>query len=738
MKYLRSGLFRKFLLAMGLLALVPAIYLAYRLSGVGQRGIQSAVLELQTKLAEKLAAQVESYFRVNEDKLHFAFVSLQKNMDWAEKQELLRALIDTHADIVEIAVMNVAGKEVMKVYNPELASDSALSSRADDAVFKRFLNARRRTMAISGPAETLELYYPLGTATGEGGQDAVRLTVVIRVLVSLAGLARSISTERVGGTGFAILVDEMGRPLFYPKEKLKESLVAEVPRWPIVSEALKAHSIGSMEFKSQGRTMVGAYAPLSLIGGAVVIVQPHGEAYWAAVRMRRMAWVTLAIVAVILVGASTLLARNLTSPLLSLSRAADAVSHGDFTASVKVETGDELQDLADTFNRMTDKLRQYADLQVDKVVAEQRKTDAILFSSSDGVLMTDTGGKIRLANRRALEFFGLESGTSVDGKDIPETVAEPKLRDAIAAALAEPKPDVAKDVNLSTEKAHKYLQVASKPLVSPKDGKTLGVLTSIRDVTLEKEIEKMKEEFLHYITHDLRNPLGSAMGFIEVLLKGVVGVLSPEQHNMVSSIQRSMSRLMSMINNILDIAKMESGRIRLQLQSASLSGVVCRSMAILESLAKQKKIQVSLDAAEEHTLDIDPDLVERVFTNLLGNAIKYTPAGGSITISLADEGKHIRCCVADTGDGIPESYREKVFEKFEQVTGQRKGGTGLGLTITKFFVESHRGRIWVESEVGKGSRFIFTLPRHLVSDAKGNISVSEEPRTDPPVSAGAS
>ncbi|MBI5882796.1 MAG: HAMP domain-containing protein [Elusimicrobia bacterium] len=721
MRAFKSGLFRKFFLVLGSLALVPSLYLAYRLSGVSQRGIQSAVLELQTKLAEKMGERVNAYFRFNEDKLTFAFTALQKNLEWKDKQELLRALIDTHADIIEISVLNTSGKEVIKVYNPDLTSDEALRSRKEEPGFQRFMAERRHTQSLSGRDQTLEAYYPMG-----GGGDPGSFTVIVRVLVSLAGLANAVSSERVGGTGFAVLVDDKGAPLFYPKDKLDPAAAAGVPAWPITGEALKAHSVGSAEFSHGGRATVGAYAPVASVGGAVLIVQPYDEAYWAALQMKRMTWIALVIVAAVAIGAATFLAKNLTAPLLSLSRAADLVAHGDFTGRVDIKTGDELQDLGDTFNRMTDKLRQYAEMQVDKIVGEQRKTEAILFSINDGILMTDPEGKVRLANRRALEFFGLDSATSLDGKAVAEVVSVNKLRDAVSAVLAEPKPEVVKEVNLSTDKHHKYLRVSARPLVSPSTGKTLGVVAALQDVTLEKEIEKMKEEFLHYITHDLRNPLGSAMGFIEVLLKGLVGALSPEQHNMISSIQRSMSRLLAMVNNILDIAKMESGRVKLSLSTVELRAVAARSMSILESLAKQKKITVVYEAAGDYSLEADSDMVERVYTNLLGNAIKFAPAEGRITLSASDEGDHFKCGVSDTGDGVPEAYRDKIFEKFEQVAGQRRGGTGLGLTITKYFVEAHKGRVWVESEIGKGSRFYFTLPKGLAMDAAGAVSVGEK------------
>ncbi|MCM2305057.1 MAG: HAMP domain-containing histidine kinase, partial [Elusimicrobia bacterium] len=198
-----------------------------------------------------------------------------------------------------------------------------------------------------------------------------------------------------------------------------------------------------------------------------------------------------------------------------------------------------------------------------------------------------------------------------------------------------------------------------------------------------------------------------------------------DQQTIVSSVRRSTSRLMAMINNILDIAKMESGRAKLQLKTLSLAGVAGRAIDILEQLAKAKKISVHLVAIEEFSIEGDSDMLERVFTNLLGNAIKFAPDGGTITVSISDEGSELKACVEDNGDGIPAEHLKRVFEKFEQVPGQRRGGTGLGLTITRYFVEAHYGRIWVESVPGQGARFYFTIKKGLTLLPDGSVKPAE-------------
>ena len=440
----------------------------------------------------------------------------------------------------------------------------------------------------------------------------------------------------------------------------------------------------------------GALAFVSAVFLAVRLAEVGEKGVQAAV------WVLLIVSATAVLGAA-FLERRLKVPRLS--------------------AGDEAQHLAETFDKMASELQHYSLIQLDRLMAEQRKTEAILFSISDGILMFDREGRIQHANRRVRELLGLSPDLELEGKALAEVMPQSRLREVVLESSTDPRPEAFKEVDLSTDQSRRFLRITAHPMRIPGGGATLGVVTAVRDVSFEKELDQMKEEFLHYITHDLRNPLGSAMGFLETLLKGTAGVLNPEQRAMVASVKRSSLRLMGMINNILDIAKMESGRIHLKLGTVSLAGIAGRSLAILESLAHQKSIKLILDVVEEYSLEADADLLERVVTNLVGNAIKFTPNDGVITVSISDTGPAIQVRVEDTGEGIPPEYMDRIFRKFEQVAGRRHGGTGLGLAIARFFIEAHLGRIWVESEVGKGSRFFFTIPKGLVLDRTGAVAV---------------
>lgn len=714
---MRIRLLTKFVLVMGALALTPAIYMAAHLSTVSQKGIQASVLELHTSLAGALADQVEAYLKVNDEKILFAANSLMQDLTWEQKQLVLQSLIDTHPDVMDISALNRRGLEVIKVYNPKLSAESPLANRSAEEGFIAAASGRHnsRVVARIGSDVVLLAYYPLNES------------VILRVAVSLVAFSEWIGSKQAGGTGFAVIVDGKGEPLFYPQELVSAETLADVPRWPIVAAALQSKSLGSSEFSdAQGRELVGAYAPVRSMGWAAVFLQPRDEAYAASLEMRRTSRIILIIVVAITIMASLLMARLLTSPLLSLTQAAESVAKGAFDVSVKISTRDELQDLAETFNKMAARLQAYAALQVDRLVAEQRKTQAILYTIDEGILLCDDRSNLQLANRRALDMLAIEPGVPFEGKPLAEVAAASELTAAVADSAALAKPEAFIDVELGEAKSRVFFRVRSMPVKIADGASSGGIVTALRDVTFEKALDKMKDDFLHNITHDLRNPLGSVIGFVEMLLKGSAGELSAQQKTIILSMQRSLSRQLSLINNILDIAKMDSGRTQLQLKSVSPVEFAARSMGMLESLYIQKKLNVVLAIPPEMKLNADSDLLERVITNLLGNAIKYTPAGGSITIGAEEieGGKAVRFCVADTGPGIPEAYLTRVFEKFEQVTGQRSGGTGLGLTITKHFVEAHLGRIWVESELGKGSRFCFTVPQGLSIAENGSVVAS--------------
>jgi signal transduction histidine kinase/GGDEF domain-containing protein len=242
-----------------------------------------------------------------------------------------------------------------------------------------------------------------------------------------------------------------------------------------------------------------------------------------------------------------------------------------------------------------------------------------------------------------------------------------------------------------------------------------------------RRIDGMKSEFVSVASHELRTPLAAIKNAVQLVLKGTAGKINENQEKFLSMAERNINRLTNILNDLLNLSKIESGKIELKFENIGLKGIIELTASSLRPHADGKSIKIDLEINEPlPAVYGDPEKIERILTNLVGNAIKFTPEGGRILIiaqPLAHDektgyGDRVAVSVKDTGIGIPEDQLEKIFEKFHQVEGslhRSVSGTGLGLAITKGLVEAHQGKIWVESEVGKGSTFTFTL---LISEGE--------------------
>jgi len=232
-----------------------------------------------------------------------------------------------------------------------------------------------------------------------------------------------------------------------------------------------------------------------------------------------------------------------------------------------------------------------------------------------------------------------------------------------------------------------------------------------------KKIDEMKSEFVSVASHELRTPLASIKNAVQLILQGKTGEINENQQKFLSMAERNINRLASILNDLLDLSRIESKKVGLKFVEMDLRGSIEFALLSLKPQADGKSIQLKMEVKEDLSpVYADREKVEQILTNLLGNAIKFTPEGGEISVSakpFEENGDMVAVSVTDSGIGIPEDQLDKVFEKFHQVEDSLRRsitGTGLGLAITKGLVEVHHGRIWAESEVGKGSIFTFTLP----------------------------
>lgn len=343
---------------------------------------------------------------------------------------------------------------------------------------------------------------------------------------------------------------------------------------------------------------------------------------------------------------------------------------------------------------------------------------AMLDSLADSLFVIDRKGRVAFSNRSFEELLGASSAPLL-GK----TPAE--LLDLMGEALENPDTVRARWQTLSQQpeglqvseiiyRTHKRLclQETSLPVRSS-DGSLLGRLFVLQDITRAKEIDQMKSEFLSIASHELRTPMTSIKGSLDLLLGGFVGEMTGETRELLEIAQSGCERLIRLINDILDLSKIEAGRMQLRLQPMSLFDSVQRSARTIKTYADSFNVKVEMDSPQPLPDALgDRDRIDQVVTNLLGNAVKFSPSGGTVTIQLRERPDMVECAVIDQGPGIPPDQLPRIFGKFQQLEGTpKKGGTGLGLAIAHALVQEHKGKIWVESKVGEGSRFIFQIPQ---------------------------
>jgi PAS domain S-box-containing protein len=336
-----------------------------------------------------------------------------------------------------------------------------------------------------------------------------------------------------------------------------------------------------------------------------------------------------------------------------------------------------------------------------------------IFDSIDaGVIALDNERRILFLNRRFARMIGVRRDDWL-GRTIEELrpLFESHLpsADPLANGASDPREKRSVDFEWLGNQGLLSLRSESTPLFDPQ-GNVAGRVFVFRDISREKEIDRMKSEFIAVASHELRTPMTSIKGSVDLILSGLAGPVSADTQELLEISKKSCDRLIRMVNEILDISKIEAGQIKLDLVPADLTDSVERSIRGVRGLADRAKISLRLVKPELlPQVEVDRDRIEQVVTNLLSNAIKFSPPQGEVRVELGADNGWVTCAVVDQGVGISEEDLPKVFGKFQQVGDQRKGGTGLGLAITQAFVNEHRGKIWAESQVGQGSRFIFAL-----------------------------
>ena len=335
---------------------------------------------------------------------------------------------------------------------------------------------------------------------------------------------------------------------------------------------------------------------------------------------------------------------------------------------------------------------------------------AVLTSVVEGVLVIDKDERILLFNPALEKIFGINKDRAI-GKFFWEVIRNNELNHLLREVMKKNK-FMTKELTLFFPEGEKVFKVHALPIKGRVD--VSGLVAVLHNISEVKKLEKMRIEFVANVSHELRTPLTSIKGFVETLKDGAID--DPKQRlRFLDIIKSHTERLNNLINDLLELSKIESKEIRLEFQPVNLRELLDAVLSNLEESLKQKGHRMKIDfPAQIPPIKADPEKIEQVFTNLLDNAIKFTPNNGEICIKAIDKGKDIQIEVSDTGIGIPREHLPRLFERFYRVDKARSrelGGTGLGLSIVKHIIQAHGGKVGVESEVGKGSRFFFVLPK---------------------------
>ena len=331
-----------------------------------------------------------------------------------------------------------------------------------------------------------------------------------------------------------------------------------------------------------------------------------------------------------------------------------------------------------------------------------------LFNSMvEGVVLLDRSDRIQLVNQSLEKQFMLS--VDVRGQTLADAFRRPELSQLLARLETERKM-LSCDLEIGGNEARSFEVSASTVL--DREGRAQGSIFVFHDLTRIRQLENTRREFVANVSHELRTPLSLIKGYVETLLDGAM--TDPElSAKFLQTIERHSNRLTNLIEDLLTISRLESGQITLQLKTIPLRPFASSLMAEMQARAKERGTTLVNEIPEQLHGRADPDRLEQVFVNLVENAIKYGRPKGRVVVKGRTVNGHVELCVADDGPGIPLEARERVFERFYRVDRARSresGGTGLGLAIVKHIVQSHGGKVWLESDPGHGAQFYFTLP----------------------------
>lgn len=390
-----------------------------------------------------------------------------------------------------------------------------------------------------------------------------------------------------------------------------------------------------------------------------------------------------------------------TNPINSLAEAITEIGNKNYNYRIHLNRKDEFGKLADAFNGMAERLSYFESSNLNKLMFEKTRAEAVINSLKDASIGIDKNNNVLFANQQALQLLELNAAEAV-GK----SVSDISSRNDLFKFLVDN--DVSIPFKIVVENKENYFV---KEVIEVAQGDANNKVIVIKNITSFKELDVAKTNFISTISHELKTPLASSDFSLKLLEDERISALTSEQKELIANLKDDNQRMLKILSELLNMSQVEAGKIQLNVQKVNPIQIIENAIHAVSGNAKEKEIKVVNTSAQNlPCIDADADKTTWVLNNFLTNAIKYSYTNSTIEVEASKQNGSVLFSVKDYGPGIDKEYINRLFERYFQVPGSKEKGTGLGLAISKEFVEAQEGRIWVESEIGKGSVFNFMLP----------------------------
>lgn len=619
----------------------------------------------------------------------------------ANEYKILLRAASTHPSFGILSLIGADGRESVRFADPQKYPSIENEDRSADPLVTQVRTAQTAEwgqVVLRKGTPFIPIAHPLPKGK------------VLYVEHSLAALCHRFQDQSIGKGGRIFLVDGAGQPLpgcggDFPNPSWKE-------KGP--STALS----GWLEDVATAKgPMVSAWASCPPLSWKVLSIQPRAEALAVSPNFAAQAAVFLCSLAALVVLCSFWMGWHMARPLQNLIAGAQRAIQHKFDLAVPEIGWGELSILNRSFNVMMKTLNAYQEMQVDRLLEEKAKVESLVHTIPDAIILAGFDGKIVYMNAKAHDLLSGEGGgpaTEPRGRTVHNTFREPALREAVLSLLGRKKVSASLEVELSGAPGESRGAFSCRAATVMHNNREVGIVVTLRDITAERDLNRLRDDFYHGVVHDLRGPLTNIDGFIHIMQSRWDKMDATQAATYMGYVRRSAEHMRQLVADILDTAKIESGTMTPLLEPVPVQEFLERTKALYALETERSGMALSFEMGEvpAQTLTCDRKLIERVLMNLVGNALKFTPKEGKVTLRITAAGPdQVEFSVKDTGVGISKDKLDFVFEKFKQMEGAKKSaGYGLGLFICKKIVELHGGRIWAESQSGQGSRFVFLLP----------------------------